>query len=159
MSEKWKQYFYLYLFAITQVPMIFFTRPRIVAINDRESRILIPYKRRNRNHVKSIYIGALSVGADLCVGLFAMHLIRKINPGIILIFKDLSCDFIKKAMGPTEFVCTQAEEMKALVEKANQTGERQTQTFSGQAFSRVGNTQEHVMNFSITLSIKARHKS
>jgi len=134
--------------------MIFFTRPRILNIDANESRIVLPFKRRNRNHVGCMYIGALTVGADLCVGLLAMHHIRKINPKIVVIFKDLSCEYLKKAMGPTEFICLQGEEIAELVKKAGDTGQRQTQTMQGHAMSLVNGEKVHVMNFTITLSIK-----
>lgn len=153
-TPLWKQYFYLYLFGIVKVPMLFFTRPRIIQVNDAQSRILIPFKRRNRNHVGSIYIGALAIGTDICVGLLAMHHIRKINPKMVLIFKDLSCEFLKKALGPTEFVCLQGDEIASLVQKANETGQRQSQTFNGHAISKVNGEDVHVMNFTITLSVK-----
>lgn len=154
MKAIWKQYFYLYLFAITKVPMIFFSRPRIVNIDNKESRIVLPFKRRNRNHVGSMYIGTLTIGADLCVGLLAMQHIRQINPKIVVIFKDLSCEYLKKAMGPTEFICLQGEDIATLVKKSSETGQRQTQTLQGHAMSTVNGEKIHVMNFAITLSVK-----
>ena len=134
--------------------MIFFARPRIANIDDKESRIILPFKRRNRNHVGSLYIGVLTIGADLCVGLLAMQHIRQINPKIVVIFKDLSCEYLKKAMGPTEFICLQGEEIAELVKNAGETGQRQTQTFQGHAVSTVNGEKVHVMNFAITLSVK-----
>ena len=153
-TPKWKQYLLLYLFGITKVPMIFFVRPRIVNMDDAESRILIPFKRRNRNHLRSLYIGALVVGADLCAGILALHHARQAGKRILPVFKDLSCEFLKRANGPTEFVCTEGAEIAALVARAAQTGERQTRTLSGQAFSLEGGERVHVMNFKITLSVK-----
>lgn len=154
MKQKLKQYLFLYLFAITKVPMIFFARPRIKTIADTEARVILPYKRRNRNHVRSLYIGAHTIGADLCVGLLAMHHIQKINPKIVLIFKDLSCEYLKKAMGPTEFICLEGEAIADLVERAHMTKERQNLKVKGHAVSHVEGQEVHVLNFSITLSVK-----
>lgn len=152
--SRFKQYLGLYLFGLTKVPMIFFTRPRIGEISEKRCSIIIPYKRRNRNHVKSLYIGSLVVGADVCAGFLALELTKNQESKVIPIFKDLKMDFLKKAMGPTEFVCEQGDVVKAMVEKALETGERQTQTLAGQAYSTVKGERIHVLNFEITLSLK-----
>ncbi len=153
-TPKWKQYLFLYAFGLFKIPMIFFVRPRIVRWDDAEARILIPFKRRNRNHLRSIYVGALVVGADLCAGGLALHHARKSGKPILPVFKDMSCEFLKRANGPTEFVCAQGAEIAAMVARVAQTGERQTQTLTGQAFSLVQGERIHVMNFKITLSLK-----
>lgn len=153
---KWKQTLFLYLFAFTKVPMIFFARPKIVNIDDDESRVLIPYKRRNRNHVRSIYMGSLAIGADLCIGFLAMHHIQQINPKIIPIFKDFKINFLKLALGPTEFVCDQGDLAKKMVLAAHESKERQTLTFKGKAFSQVKGERVLVADFELTLSIKAK---
>ena len=50
--------------------------------------IKIPLKRRTKNHLYSMYFGALSVGADITGGFLAMMCIQKTNKRVALIFKD-----------------------------------------------------------------------
>ena len=55
----------LWLFGWVKIPMIAFCRPKIVTWNEDTVVIRIRKSRRTKNHLKSIYFGALMVGADL----------------------------------------------------------------------------------------------
>ena len=61
----------LYLFSFFKVPMLFYCRPRIVALDDEKVEIRLPLRRRTKNHLNSMYFGALAVGADVAGGFIA----------------------------------------------------------------------------------------
>ena len=97
--------------------MIGYCRPRVVNVSDTEVVLSIPLNRRTRNHVGSMYIGALTVGVDFVTGLTAMTTIKKSKKNIVLIFKDLKSSFLKRAEGETFFTCNHTKEIEAAVKK------------------------------------------
>ncbi|NOF59269.1 DUF4442 domain-containing protein, partial [Vibrio cholerae] len=63
----------LNLFGFFKVPLIWACRPKILSLNDQAVEVRIPLKRRNKNHLNSMYFGVLAVGADVAGGYMAMH--------------------------------------------------------------------------------------
>ena len=108
-----------------KIPLIFFCRPKIHEITDEQCVIRIPCKRRVKNHVNSMYIGALTIGADFAGCFLAMRHIEKTGKKIILIFKDMQADYLKLVEGDAFFTCNDGEKVKAAVDLAASTGERQ----------------------------------
>ena len=53
------------LIGLFKIRMIGFIRARLVEYNDEKTVIKIPLNRRTRNHLGSIYVGALATGADV----------------------------------------------------------------------------------------------
>lgn len=141
------------LFGFFKIPLIGFTSPQVLELSNRRVEISIPLNRRTRNHIKTMYFGALSVGADLCIGLLALHHIEKKAYKQTLVFKDFHIDFHKTAKAKVHFVCEAGHEIGELVEKAHSTKERQNQKFTGQAFCP-SISKEPVATFTLTLSLK-----
>ena len=77
LSKQIKATWFIRGFGLSKVPLIFYCRPSVVELTDELTIIKIPFKRRNRNHLKSMYFGVLAVGADVAGGVLAMDLIRK----------------------------------------------------------------------------------
>ena len=63
-------------FGWSKVPMIFYCRPSVVDISAKSVTVKIPLLRRNKNHVGSMYLGALSVGADITSSMLALDIIK-----------------------------------------------------------------------------------
>ena len=76
------------IFGLMKIPLIFFVKPSVVEIDEEKIMVKIPFRRRNRNHLNSIYFGALCVGADCTGGLLAMKYIKAQPERIALVFKD-----------------------------------------------------------------------
>ena len=145
------------LFGLTQVPMIFYCRPKVVSISDRKLEIKIKLNRRTKNHLNSMYFGVLSVGADVTSGFLAMKLIQASKSKINLIFKDFHADFLKRAEGDVHFICEDGIAIQNLVRKAEETGERQN--LPVQIVAIVPKiSDELVAKFVLTLSIKKKSK-
>ena len=68
---------YIRFFGFFKVPMIFYCRPKVVDINKESVTVKIALKRRTKNHVGSMYLGALSVGADITSAMLALELIKE----------------------------------------------------------------------------------
>jgi len=142
-------------FGFTKIPMLFFVRPSVVDISPANVVVKIPLRRRTRNHLGSMYFGALAVGADCAAGLFAMQLINSQPEAISLIFKDLKAEFLQRAEGDVYFKCSQGAEIAALVARAAQSEERVelpvhlTATVPTQG-------EQPVARFVLTLSLKKK---
>ncbi|MEA1882565.1 MAG: DUF4442 domain-containing protein [Candidatus Marinimicrobia bacterium] len=155
--EQFKYNLYLWYFSWTQVRLIHYCRPKIADVTEEGIDLFMPLDRRTRNHVKSMYIGAMVVGVDMVTGFTAMLKIRESKRKVILIFKDLKADFFKRAEGDVHFIC---KEGKAITEAVNQTiltGERVNLPVSVIATVPDKFGDEPVAEFTITLSMKEKN--
>src|SRR4051794_40679439 len=74
-----------------KVPVLFFLSPSVVEFNDYRCVVKIPLTRRSKNHLGSMYFGALAAGADAAGGLIAWKLGDEFaakGRKISLVFKD-----------------------------------------------------------------------
>jgi acyl-coenzyme A thioesterase PaaI-like protein len=143
-------------FGVKYIPLLFFVTPRIVSWDENSFTVLIPLTRRSRNHLRSMYFGALAIGADLAGGFVAMEEIRASKQKIALIFKDFKADFHKRAEGDVHFVCEQNQAIKELVSQAVATGERVELPVLVKALVPSKFGQEPVATFTLTLSLKKK---
>ena len=143
------------LLGLTKIPVIFFVKPTCHKITDDFCVIKIPLNRRTKNHQDSMYFGVLAVGADLAGGMLAMNyfLDHKIK-NFKLLFKDFNADFHKRAEGDVYFTCRDGETVHKVVEKAQETGQRQNHLITVIATCPDISGEEPVATFKLTLSIK-----
>jgi acyl-coenzyme A thioesterase PaaI-like protein len=136
--------------------MLFFVSPTVLEVSDRRVEIRIPLNWRTKNHLGSMYFGALSTGADAAGGLIAWRLIEESGARIDLIFKDFHAEFLKRAEGDVHFACEQGEEIRNLIERAKTSGERVSMPveITARVPSKLGD--EPVARFILTLSVKKK---
>jgi len=141
------------LFGITKVPMIYYCRPSVI-YNDKEKlEIKIPLNRKTKNHLNSMYFGALSIGADITGGFLALPAIQNSGKKINLVFKDFNAQFLKRAESDVHFICKDGIAVNNLVAKAIETQERQNYTLKIVAKTpKISN--DIIAEFNLTLSIK-----
>ena len=152
-SDKIKANYYLIVFSISKIPLLWFCRPKIISISSKSIEIKIPLKRRTKNHLNSMYFGALSVGADITGGFLAMMCIQKTKKKVALIFKDFKADFLKRAEGDVHFICNQGDDITSLVHKTIQSGKRENMIVYIDAIVP-SISSEVVAKFELTLSLK-----
>ena len=150
LSEATKKTWIMRAFGFAKVPMLFMTSPKVLVLNEQECHVQIPFRKFVKNHLGSLYFGAFAVGADTCVGLLAMEKIFKSPHKVSMVFKDFSIDFLKRAEGPTTFVCEKGQEVTRLFEQALSTGKRVHQSMEGYALCK----DQVVARFHLTLSLK-----
>jgi acyl-coenzyme A thioesterase PaaI-like protein len=143
-------------FGFMKIPLLFFTSPSVVELDDSKCVVKIPLNRRTRNHLNSMYFGTLCVGADCAGGLIAMRLITAEKAKVSLIFKDFKAQFLKRPEGDVHFTSEDGEKIRALVKRAIASGERENETVRVVATvpSKLGN--EPVALFELTLSLKKK---
>jgi acyl-coenzyme A thioesterase PaaI-like protein len=139
-------------FGLFKIPLLFMASPKILELSEKACRVEIPFRKIVKNHVGSMYFGALAIGADTCVGMLAFEHIRKSKKPIQLIFKDFSAQFLKRAEGPTTFVCEAGDEIHALIQEVITSGERVNRSIPAKAYVE----GEVVAEFVLTLSLKMK---
>lgn len=151
-----KENLFLQYFGLTKVPVLFFLQPRLMELNEEQCIIKIPLNWRSKNHLNSMYFGALAAGADCAGGFMAMNLAHLNKEKISLAFKDFKADFKRRAEGDVYFVCNEGLRIKELMAKASATGERQNMLVKIEAFVPTDQATEPVAEFELTLSVKRK---
>ena len=158
-----KHTFMVRALGLMKIPMLFFVSPSVVDLDDYRCVVKIPLTRRSKNHLGSMYFGALAVGADCAGGLIAWRLLDQINKKrskngskrMNLVFKDFSAQFLKRPDGDVYFTSEDGQEVRQLIEKVAQTGERDQISVNVKATVPSSKTpDEPVATFVLTLSIK-----
>jgi hypothetical protein len=135
------------------VPLLYSMKPKVINLNDNECTVCIPLRRKTKNHVQSLYLGALAGGADAAAGLLGGFHIHKSKQSIRFLFKDMNAEFFKRAEGDTYFYCTDGQKIKALVEKSQQTQKNQKDTVTVHAkCPKI--SDDIVASFRMTISLK-----
>ena len=153
---KWKETLALWSFAITKIPLIAFVRPSIVKMNSRVCEIKIPFNFWTKNHLGSMYFGALAIGADVAGGLMAMEQIKRSKKKVQLVFKDFEADFLKRPLADVHFTCNDGAKIKKQVLETIKTKKRVTRTLEIIATTPSKSGDEPVAKFKLGLSLKAR---
>lgn len=156
--EYLKNNLFLFFFAWTKIPLIGFCSARIIESNEQRTVVKIPLNWRTRNHLKVMYFGALSVGADICVGMVAINKIRASRAPIDLLFKDFKINFLKRAEGDVHFICDDGLIISEQIAQAKTSEERINRTIKGYAVVPSINSTDKVAEFELTLSVKRRVK-
>jgi len=141
-------------FGFLKIPLLFFLRPRVVEVTEERCVVRIPLGRRSKNHLGSMYFGALCAGADCAGGLMAMQHIRRTGNKVKLVFKDFRADFLKRAEGDVHFTCDSGSAVRELVERAIASGVRQEMPVPIVA-TVPSLSSEPVARFALTLSLKS----
>ena len=147
--------FYLRIISFWKIPLLFYCRPKIIFLDSNSVKFRIKLNRRVKNHLGSMYLGALAVGADIASGYFAFHYLQKHKKSISLIFKDFHADFYRRSMGDVVFTCDMGEEIKVLIDKSLQSTERVNLPVIVRA-SVPTISDETVAKFTLTLSVKTK---
>ena len=146
-------------FGLAKIPMIAYLSPRVLEIGAQRVEVCLPLTWRSRNHLNSMYFGALAVGADCACGLLAMHHIETHKKHTIsLVFKDFSAQFLKRPEGDVHFSCEMGPEIAALVQRTVDSGERCHLPLHVTATVPKLLGKEPAATFVLTLSLKAKAK-
>lgn len=143
----------LFLLGLFKIPMIGFVRPKLVSIDDEKAVVRIRLRRRTRNHLKSMYFGAMAVGADLAAGLHTFYVAGDDYKRMSFVFKSINSEFHRRAESDVLFVCEDGAKLKVAVNAALESGERVNETVEVLVRDR---ENEVVATFSMTVSVKFR---
>jgi acyl-coenzyme A thioesterase PaaI-like protein len=139
-----------------KIPVLLFLGPRVLELDEEGCAVEIPFGWRSRNHVGSMYFGALCAGADLAGGLNAARLIYGRHRNVVLVFADLKAEFLKRADGDVVFRSRDGRRIAEAVRQADETGERVTIPVEVVATVPKKYGDEPVARFTLGLSLKRR---
>lgn len=139
-----------------KIPVLLFLGPRVLELDERGCAVKLPLRWRSRNHLGSMYFGALCAGADIAGGLVAARLIHSRHERVNLIFADLKADFLKRADGDVVFRSRDGARVAEAVREADRTGERVTVPVEVVATVPDKYGDEPVARFTLGLSLKRR---
>lgn len=146
--------FFLWYFSHFKVPMISYVKPRLIELDDRRIVLCLPLRRQSRNHLHSMYFGALAVGADLAGGLHGFYHAKQAQCKISLAFKSFQAHFLRRPEADVYFVCDEGEQVKAMIEASQKNGERINKAINIKAYIHYLSQPEEVANFVLELSLK-----
>lgn len=146
----------LWIFTLFNIPLIFWLRPRVLELSNQRAMVKIKLNRRTRNHVRSMYFGAICTGVDLVPGLLAMRLIKQSKQKISFVFKDFQGEFLHRAESDVYFICDEGHLIQDAVNKAVTTNERQNVTLHVTTIVPDKFGEESTGKFSLTISMKKR---
>ena len=102
--------------------MVFYCRPKFHLISDEKTVLKIQLKRKTKNHLNSMYVGAMVVGAELAALFPVFDTGIRMGKNIPPVVKNITAEYYMRAMGDTYFTCEQ--NVKALLKEAIVSGER-----------------------------------
>jgi acyl-coenzyme A thioesterase PaaI-like protein len=149
---------FLRMFAM-RVPVLLFLGPQVVELDEEGCAVRIPLGWRSRNHVGSMYFGALCAGADIAAGLSAFRAIRDGHPKVVPLFKDVKAEFLKRADGDVVFRSGDGRRVAEAVRQADETGERVTIPVEVVATVPEKYGDELVARFTLGLSMRRKDTS
>ena len=143
--------FMIYLLGKLKIPMIGYVSPSLIELTDEKATVKIKLRRRTKNHLRSMYFGALAIGADLVGGIHAFYYAEKTNAKISFAFKDLKADFLMRAESDVLFTTKDGLIIQEAMQKALSENTRINQPVTIKAFNTSG---EKVAEFVVTASFK-----
>lgn len=146
--------FFLWYFSRVQVAMIGYVRPRLICLTAQTIVIRIPLTRRTRNHLHSMYFGALAVGADLAGGFHGFYHADLAQCKVSLAFKSFQAHFLRRPESDVYFVCNAGDLVKAMISESQSSGERINKQIPIKAYTDYPDTPELVADFILELSLK-----
>ncbi len=145
----------LRLFTWLKVPYIAYLGPVVEQLDDRRCVLKIPLRRRSKNHLGIMYLGALTVGAETAVGVVAFNRIQNRRLRVSVVQRAFTAEFHAKADGDVHFICDDVAGVHGLIDQALATTER----VEGPVHIRAivpSRGDASVADFTFTLSLRSR---
>jgi len=126
------------LFLLKNLPAAYFSGVRVLAANEQNCRVSLPFKWFTKNPFRSTYFACLSMAAEMSTGVLAMAHVHKRKPAVSMIIVEVESKYFKKATGVTTFVCTEGLVLKQTIEQAIDSNQPQTATIKASGYNEAG---------------------
>lgn len=133
------------------IPLLRMASPKLIQLDDDTCQVSIRLKRQTKNHLGSMYFGALAVGADTAAGILCFYLAEKSSGKLHFSFKAANMEFLKRADTDVVFECKDGNKICEALERAQQTKERQNQETTVLAYN---SDREIVAKMIMVVSLK-----
>ena len=153
--QRFKQTWGMRLFGWLKIPLLASVRPSVIELSETRCVIRVPLRRWTRNHLGSMYFGALAIGADCAGGLLAMDQIKRSGAKVSLVFKSFQASFLKRPESDVYFICEGGEAIRDQVRRTLASEDRITEPMAIQAAVKTPEGGfEPVAEFILELSLK-----
>ena len=146
----------LWLFSVFKIPLIGFVSPKLVELSSEKMVVKIPLRWRTKNHLQSMYFGALAIGADLAGAFQAFYVADKRDHKISIVFKNFNAEFLKRPESDVYFVSEAGTQIEKMIDETTLSKERVTETIKINAIINYSHSPEVVAEFELGLSVKAK---
>jgi acyl-coenzyme A thioesterase PaaI-like protein len=143
----------LFLLGVFKIPMVGFLRPKLIFLDENKVKVQIKLKRRSKNHLSSMYFGALAIGADIAGGIHVFYFSELENSKVSFAFKGMKADFIKRAESDVCFECNEGHLVRNAINQSKESGERVNQVIHVNA---TDSNAELVATFEMIVSVKCK---
>ena len=141
----------LFLLGFVRIPMIAYVRPKLLSIDENSVRVRIRLRRKTKNHLNSMYFGALSVGADIAGGIQVFYFSKKMDRKVSFAFKGMNAQFLKRAESDIVFESNEGQKIQKAMEKSLIEGSRINDSIMVKAKNDSG---EIVATFEMIVSVR-----
>ncbi len=142
-----------FLLGFVKIPLIGFVRPRLIELSDEKVTVKIKFRRRTKNHLNSMYFGALAVGADVTGGIHAFYFAEKMNKKVSFAFKSMHAEFVKRAETDVIFECNEGAKIESIIAESFEKQIRINQLVRVEAKNL---SNEIVATFDMEISVKVK---
>lgn len=157
MNDLTKSRFILWVLAVFKIPLIGYVNPKLVEWSPEKMVIKIKLRKKTRNHLGSMYFGALAVGADLAGGFHAYRIAEQKKCRLSIVFKYFRAEFIKRPEQDVYFVSYAGKEISDMIESTQVSQQRITQDIDIKAFINYPKDPQCVAEFTLGLSLKVKN--
>lgn len=147
------------LVGLFKIRLIGFVGAQLVEYTDEKTVVRIPLNRKTRNHLNSMYFGALATGADVTGAWIAFDYLFKTKKNVSVVFKNLNAEFLKRADGDVYFTCLDGQKVLNGFNETIQDGERKNIDIQVIATVPAKHGSEPVAKFDMTVSMRYKKKS
>ncbi len=156
MSHMLRFKLFFWYFCHFKIALLGYLKPRLIKLTEEEIVIRLPLNRRSRNHLNSMYFGALAAGADLAGGLHGFYQAYLAHCKIALVFKSFQANFLRRPESDVYFICSEGKTVAAMIKEAQRTKERINQSIQIEAYTDYPQRQDKVADFTLEISLKIR---
>ncbi len=150
-------------FALKSIPLILICRPQVITVSAERTEIILPLGYLTKNHLGSMYFGALAIGADLSVGLFPAEAFgrawKKDRTKVSFTFKTMKMNFLKRVDGDAHFIVESGEAGQKFIDTVLSSDERHEIPLKGRVTVPKKYGEEILAEFELLLSAKRKAKS
>jgi acyl-coenzyme A thioesterase PaaI-like protein len=156
MSDIKKAKRMLWLFSMFKIPLIGFVSPKLIELSKERMVVKIPLRWKTKNHLGSMYFGALAIGADLAGAFQAFYVAEKRDHKISIVFKNFNAAFLKRPESDVYFVSEVGNQIEKMIDETILSKERVTQTIKINGVINYHKSPEVVAEFELGLSVKVK---
>ena len=143
----------VFLLGVFKIPLIGYVKPKVLQVDADTVKVRIRIRRRTKNHLNSMYFGALAVGADVTGGVHAFYFAETNGRKVSFAFKGMTAEFLKRAESDVTFISNDGPVVQGAIEQSIATGDRVNDEVKVRAYN---SDDELVATFVMGVSVKVK---